>query len=235
MDESSATLGRDAKSGLVFLSRPALGRRTAVQDIASASTASAPRPYTSGGIAKRVFDVFASGLALLFALPLLVSVCLLVKLTSKGPVLFWSARDDGRGGTFPMPKFRTMRVGAPVQPREQLADAPSCMTPPGEILRKTSIDELPQLIPVLMGKMSLVGPRPLLPGDPTVQKRLLFARDALAKPGLTGLAQINGRNNLTPREKARYDQFYAQHWSWGLDLWILWRTVQVVLSRSGVL
>ncbi|KPP83011.1 MAG: O-antigen biosynthesis protein WbqP [Oceanicaulis sp. HLUCCA04] len=195
----------------------------------------ARRGHQTGGMGKRLFDLVMAGSALVFMLPLLLAAALLVRLTSRGPILFWSARDNGNGGTFAMPKFRTMRAGSPLQPREQFANAHSSMTPPGQFLRRTSLDELPQLIPVLTGKMSLIGPRPLLPSDPTIFERRLLANGKLSRPCLTGLAQISGRNSLTPRRKARYDQFYTDHWSWRLDMWILWRTVKVVISRAGVL
>ncbi|WP_429911158.1 sugar transferase [Glycocaulis sp.] len=191
--------------------------------------------YETGGAGKRIFDMLVAATGLIFMFPLLAATALLVRLTSPGPILFWSARDNGCGGTFAMPKFRTMRTGSPLHPREQLANAASSMTAPGQLLRQTSLDELPQLIPVLTGRMSLIGPRPLLPSDPAVHERLRLASGKLSRPGLTGLAQISGRNNLTPRRKARYDQFYTDHWSWSLDMWILWRTVKVVVSRAGVL
>lgn len=193
-----------------------------------------PKPPV-GGFTKRAFDLVVAGSALLFILPLLVVVAILVRTTSKGPALFWSERDDNRGGTFLMPKFRTMTMNAPVQPREQFVEADACITPLGRFLRKSSIDELPQLIPVLTGRMSLIGPRPLLPHDPAVLQRRRLASGATARPGITGLAQIKGRNAVSPRRKARYDQFYAGHWSWAIDACILYRTVKVVISRSGVM
>lgn len=200
-----------------------------------AALSGGPPERPVGGISKRVFDIAVAGAALLFTLPLLVLVAILVRITSNGPALFWSVRDDGQGGSFLMPKFRTMIVNAPVQPREQFSGADACITPLGRFLRKSSIDELPQLIPVLTGKMSLIGPRPLLPHDPAVTQRRRLASGAIARPGLTGLAQINGRNAVTPRRKARYDQFYANRWSWALDACILYRTVRIVISRSGVM
>lgn len=194
-----------------------------------------PPAYSTGGHSKRLFDILVSGAALVFCLPLLAVTTLAVKLTSTGPALFWTARADNRGGTFMMPKFRSMTYSAPVMPREQLASAGANMTPPGEWLRKTSIDELPQLLCILTGRMSLIGPRPLLPSDPTLVQRARLGGCERTRPGLTGLAQVKGRNNLTPRQKARYDRFYATHWSWRLDLWILARTVKVVITRAGVL
>lgn len=110
-----------------------------------ASVPGRPPEHPAGGISKRVFDIAVAGAALLFTLPLLVLVAILVRITSNGPALFWSVRDDGRGGAFLMPKFRTMIVNAPVQPREQFFDADACITPLGRFLRKSSIDELPQL------------------------------------------------------------------------------------------
>lgn len=227
MKDRGTLLGRDADGLLVRQQAPA-------NSVSGRPARTRPR-YETGGAGKRVFDMLVAATALVFMLPLLGTTALLVKLTSPGPILFWSARDDGCGGTFAMPKFRTMRTGAPLHPREQFATAAASMTAPGQFLRRTSLDELPQLIPVLIGTMSLVGPRPLLPSDPTLHERLRIASGKLSRPGLTGLAQISGRNNLMPRRKARYDQFYTDHWSWSLDMWILWRTVKVVISRAGVL
>ncbi|WP_439633862.1 sugar transferase [Glycocaulis sp.] len=235
MDNRGTLLGRDA-DGLLAL-RQSVQMRTSGQPGPSprgdAGRASPGRE--TGGAGKRLFDIAVAGAALTFMLPLLLATALLVRLTSKGPVLFWSARDNGNGATFPMPKFRTMQAGSPLQPREQFTTAPPSMTPPGQFLRRTSLDELPQLIPVLTGRMSLIGPRPLLPSDPGIYERRLLANGKLSRPGLTGLAQVRGRNNLTARKKARYDQFYTDHWSWRLDMWILWQTVKVVISRAGVL
>jgi O-antigen biosynthesis protein WbqP len=235
MDNRGTLLGRDAEALLVLQQ----GSGAAMPEKFGRLPPHAPgsiRPGDqTGGMAKRLFDIAVAGSALVFMLPLLLATALLVKLTSRGPVLFWSARDNGQGATFAMPKFRTMRAGSPLQPREQFANAASSMTPPGQFLRRTSLDELPQLIPVLTGRMSLIGPRPLLPSDPAVYQRRLIANGKLSRPGLTGLAQISGRNNLTARRKARYDQFYTDHWSWSLDMWILWRTAKVVVSRAGVL
>lgn len=224
MEQNGASLGPGGQSGQRALWR------------GSAATLSLRPPESPvGGITKRAFDLMVAGAALLFTLPLLILVAILVRMTSKGPALFWSARDDNQGGSFLMPKFRTMHVESPVQPREQFFDADACITPLGRFLRKSSIDELPQLIPVLTGKMSLIGPRPLLPHDPAVLQRRKLASGTIARPGITGLAQINGRNAVSPRRKARYDQFYANHWSWAIDTCILYRTIKIVVTRSGVM
>lgn len=235
MDHKRTLLGRNAISWRTFQQRRGSGWRAPGLYTLHPGDSYLKSAHGYNGIGKRIFDVTLAGLALAFMLPLLLATALVVKLTSPGPVLFWSARDDGRGGTFMMPKFRTMLVGAPVQPREQFVNAFASMTPPGDFLRKSSIDELPQILPVLAGKMSLIGPRPLLPGDPAVYQRKLLSGQYQPKPGITGLAQVSGRNTLSPRRKARYDQFYTQYWSWNLDLWILIRTVNVVASRSGVM
>lgn len=235
MENKRTLLGRNAISWRAFQQRKSPGWRAPGFYTSHPAPSQLPNLHGYDGLGKRIFDRVLAGAALVFLLPLLLVTALAVKITSPGPVLFWSARDDGRGGTFMMPKFRTMLVGAPVQPREQFANASASMTPPGEFLRRSSIDELPQILPVLAGKMSLIGPRPLLPGDPGVYHRKLLSGQYQPRPGITGLAQVSGRNRLSPRRKARYDQFYTQHWSWRLDLWILMRTVKVVTSRSGVM
>lgn len=230
MSNKGSFLVGEADSGLALQRGVLADRRPPVRN----AIVRAGGPNLIGGPAKRLFDILFSCLALIFMLPILVGVALLVKLTSRGPALFWSPRDDGRGGTFLMPKFRTMQVGAPLQPREQLSDAQAKMTRPGAVLRQTSVDELPQLLAVLLGKMSLIGPRPLLPDDPAAELRRQMPGNATARPGLTGLAQVSGRNSVRPRRKVRYDRFYIDNWSWTLDLWILARTIRVVIMRSGV-
>lgn len=235
MDKEPFLVGHETGSRLVMQAE-ALGSSRLTRSVSHPDAAYAScRALYAGGRGKRAFDIVISlaGLVAL-AIPLLL-VAALVKLSSRGPVLFWSERDDGCGRTFLMPKFRTMRVGAPLQPREQFADAADSLTPTGQILRRLSIDELPQLFTVLTGKMSLVGPRPLLLDDPALAQRKMLLGNARARPGLTGLAQVNGRNFVTPRRKAHYDAFYARNWSWGMDAGILAKTVRVVLSRSGVL
>lgn len=183
---------------------------------------------------KRIVDiVFASCGLFFFLLPMLVAA-LLIKLSSHGPVLHWSSRVGARNKRFLMPKFRTMKLGTPQVATHLLLNSQQWLTPLGGFLRRSSIDELPQLWSILMGDMSIVGPRPALFN----QKDLLTLRalngiDNLT-PGLTGWAQIHGRDELHVAEKVAYDYWYLMHQSLRLDLWIIYRTIWKVVSRDGI-
>lgn len=184
---------------------------------------------------KRSTDIVLSTTALIFLLPLLLSAALLVKFTSKGPALFWSERVGLNGRTFYMPKFRTMRVNAPIVSKELLEAPRAYDTPIGRALRTSSVDELPQLWCVLIGQMSLVGPRPLLPTDPAAVERSRLGCPLRVRPGITGLAQIRGRNLVSPRRKARYDAVYARKSHLGTDIWIKYKTILYVIKKRGIL
>jgi len=188
-----------------------------------------------GDPSKRIFDIAISIVGLAVALVPMVLVALAVKLTSRGPVIHWSQREGFQGQLFWMPKFRTMHVGAPIAARELMDDANAHLTRIGSFLRATGLDELPQLWTILTAKMSLVGPRPLLPSDPAMAARREMHIALGTRPGITGLAQVNGRNSVSPRRKARYDTFYVRKWSWALDIGILFKTVKIVLLRRGFL
>lgn len=218
----------------------ALSRGQYVEDLADVELAEWERAHqgyepVAGGWGKRGFDLACVLVALPLALPLIFAVAMLVKLTSPGPILYWSERIGRFGQTFWMPKFRTMVVGTPLVPREEMGDARAHLTPIGDFLRRSSLDELPQLLSILRGHMSIIGPRPLLAKDPASAARRCFPAALLARPGLTGLAQINGRNLVTPRRKARYDALYVTRWCWGLEARIFFKSVRIVLARSGVL
>lgn len=177
---------------------------------------------------KRALDILVSALALLvLAAPLLI-VWALVKATSPGPGIFWSDRVGRNGKIFRMPKFRTMTVCSKIVAREKAGTCDITLTPIGQFLRKTSIDELPQLFSVLIGDMSLIGPRPVLPEDEATQLRSSCQRTMTIRPGITGLAQIKGRNNVSPRRKARYDSFYAHNMCALFDFKIVGKTLQVL-------
>lgn len=183
---------------------------------------------------KRFFDFGLCLLALtLLFLPLLV-VALLVRLTSPGPVLYWSDRVGRHNRTFKMPKFRSMRVGTPAVATHLLADPDAYLTPVGSFLRKSSLDELPQLWSILRGEMSFVGPRPALFNQDDLIKLRTQAGVHVLTPGLTGWAQVNGRDELPIPEKVKLDAEYLNRRSFGFDLWILWLTLQKVLRREGV-
>jgi O-antigen biosynthesis protein WbqP len=183
---------------------------------------------------KRVFDVvFCGVLLLLFAVPMAL-IALAVKLTSKGPVLYWSDRVGRENRVFSMPKFRSMRVNAPQVATHLLTDPEAYLTPIGGFLRRSSLDELPQLFSVLSGDLSLVGPRPaLFNQDDLIALRSECGVHQL-NPGITGWAQINGRDDLPIPVKVRLDCEYMRARSFWFDLKILFLTVLKVVGREGV-
>lgn len=183
---------------------------------------------------KRLFDLcLALPTVLILAVPI-AAIALLVRVTSHGPVLYWSDRVGRHNRIFRMPKFRSMRVGTPAVATHLLADPASHLTPIGSFLRKSSLDELPQLWSILIGDMSFVGPRPALfnQGD------LIFLRTEKGVhelvPGLTGWAQVNGRDELPIPEKVKLDEEYLHLRSFWFDLRILWLTFVKVLRGDGV-
>ena len=183
---------------------------------------------------KRLFDLLlALCAAVILALPVAV-VAVAVRLTSAGPALYWSDR-VGRGNKiFKMPKFRSMRVGTPAVATHLLADARSHLTPIGSFLRKSSLDELPQLWSILVGDMSFVGPRPALFNQhDLIALRTQHGVHELV-PGLTGWAQVNGRDELPIPDKVKLDVEYMQRQSLWFDIQILWLTFVKVLRRDGV-
>lgn len=183
---------------------------------------------------KRLFDfLLAVAAAMVLAIPVLL-VALAVRLTSPGPVLYWSDRVGRNNRIFRMPKFRSMRVGTPAVATHLLANPQAHLTPIGSFLRKSSLDELPQLWSILVGDMSFVGPRPaLFNQDDLIELRTQLGVHALV-PGLTGWAQINGRDELPIPDKVRLDAAYLQRQSLGFDIRILWLTLVKVLRRDGV-
>jgi len=238
-----------ARSGIDLLVAPALmdvtGPRIAIRPVCGLPLIHVDEPALSGGrrIAKGCADRAVSAVAVLILLPLLVAIGLAVRLTSRGPALFRQTRDGLHGREFTVLKFRTMTRDA-----ESLRASVSHLnvhstghlfkvehdprvTPLGRLLRRTSLDELPQLVNVLLGQMSLVGPRPLpttdTPYDGEARRRLFV------KPGLTGLWQISGRADLEWDEAVRLDLRYVENWSLALDALIIWKTMFVVLKRSG--
>jgi O-antigen biosynthesis protein WbqP len=183
---------------------------------------------------KRLFDL----LVIVVAFPLLAAplmgVALVVRLTSAGPVLYWSDRIGRHNKVFKMPKFRTMRVGTPAVATHLLDNPGKYLTPVGSLLRKTSLDELPQLWSILKGDMSFVGPRPALFNQADlIQLRTAQGVQGLL-PGLTGWAQVNGRDELPIPQKVILDVQYMQRQSVGFDIYILWLTALKVLRRDGV-
>ena len=175
------------------------------------------------------------GLIVLIALiiPMLV-IAVLVQLTSKGSVLYWSDRIGRENMIFKMPKFRSMRINTPAVATHLLSDPDVYLSPIGGFLRRTSLDELPQLWSILKGDMSFVGPRPaLFNQDDLITLRTEYGVDKLI-PGLTGWAQVNGRDELPIPEKVALDVEYMQRQSFWFDLKILWMTFLKVIKRDGV-
>ena len=185
-------------------------------------------------MSKRLLDLLIAAVALVVLLVPIVVVAIAVKLTSPGPVLYWSDR-VGRGNRiFRMPKFRSMRIDTPQVATHLLAEPARYLTPVGSFLRRSSLDELPQLWSVLRGDMSLVGPRPaLFNQDDLVALRTERGVHVL-QPGVTGWAQVNGRDELPIPVKVEFDAWYLEHRSLALDLRIIGLTVLRVLGRHGV-
>ncbi len=183
---------------------------------------------------KRGFDIVVALAGLLALWPVLLAVGLAVRLESAGPAVHWSRR-VGRGNRiFAMPKFRTMRVGTPDVATHLLADPQAWVTPLGRFLRRTSLDELPQLWSVLIGDMSLVGPRPALFNQDDLVALRTKAGVHVLRPGVTGWAQVNGRDELPIPEKVRLDAEYLARRSLGFDVRILIATATAALSGRGV-
>lgn len=183
---------------------------------------------------KRVFDLAVAILvAVLLALPILI-VAIAVRLTSPGPALYWSDRVGRHNRIFKMPKFRSMRIDTPAVATHLLQNPEQWLTPIGSFLRKSSLDELPQLWSILKGDMSFVGPRPaLFNQDDLIALRTENGVHELV-PGLTGWAQINGRDELPIPQKVELDAEYLQRRSLLFDLKVLWMTALKVLARDGV-
>ncbi|AGS38803.1 sugar transferase [Cycloclasticus zancles] len=183
---------------------------------------------------KRLFDLF---LAINAAAVLLVPICIvaiLVRVTSKGPALYWSDRVGINNTIFKMPKFRSMKTDTPAVATHLLKDPKSVLTPIGDLLRKTSLDELPQLWCILKGDMSFVGPRPaLFNQDDLIALRTEKGVHQLVA-GLTGWAQVNGRDELPISQKVELDVEYMHRRSFLFDIYILWLTFLKVLKRDGV-
>lgn len=183
---------------------------------------------------KRLFDLFLALCAGAVLLLPVVIVAVAVRLTSRGPALYWSDRIGRNNCIFKMPKFRSMRVGTPAVATHLLSDPSVYLTPIGSFLRKSSLDELPQLWSILVGDMSFVGPRPaLFNQQDLIDLRTRHGVHTLV-PGLTGWAQVNGRDELPIPAKVQLDVEYLQARSFWLDIRILWLTFVKVLRREGV-
>jgi exopolysaccharide biosynthesis polyprenyl glycosylphosphotransferase len=221
------------------------GPRTTVRPTAGLTLLHVDHPQLSGArqAVKSLFDRVMAGLALLLLSPLFLMLSLVIRLHDRGPALFIQTRVGKDGHTFRLFKFRTMVVDAEQRVAQLQASndhdgvlfkmrRDPRVTAIGTRLRKWSMDELPQLVNVVLGDMSLVGPRPALPAEADkyadhVRRRLVV------KPGLTGLWQVNGRSDLSWEESVRLDLRYVENWSFALDLQILWKTISVIIRGSG--
>lgn len=183
---------------------------------------------------KRFFDiVFSLILITLLLVPILV-IAFGVFVSSKGPILYWSNRIGKNNIEFRMPKFRTMNIDTPEIATHALDDVDSYLSPIGNFLRKTSMDELPQLLSIIKGDMSFVGPRPALFNQYDLIELRKNANIDKLVPGVTGWAQINGRDNLSIKNKVKLDEEYMQSQSFSLDLKIIWKTLLNVLKQENI-
>jgi len=199
----------------------------------SSAQSLAQMPWPSQNM-KRTLDLLASLMALgLLCVPLLL-LALLVAVTSKGPILYWSDRVGQHNRIFRMPKLRTMKTGTPAVATHLLDNPQAHLTPVGGFLRRTSLDELPQLWSILMGEMSWVGPRPALFNQTDLIDMRTQAGVHQLVPGLTGWAQVNGRDEIALTDKVQLDTEYLQRQSFVFDLHILWLTVRKVVRREGI-
>ncbi len=183
---------------------------------------------------KRLFDIVLGLVLIVVFSPLMLLIAIIIKLSSKGPVLFWSKRVGRNSVLFTMPKFRTMHIDTPNVATHLLKESSSYITWIGSFLRKSSLDELPQLWSILCGKMSFIGPRPaLFNQDDLISLRKQEGVDQLY-PGLTGWAQINGRDELSIPEKVELDKYYLRNKSFFLDLKILFITFFIIFDKQGI-
>ena len=183
---------------------------------------------------KRLIDVLGAALLLVVLLPLLLLLAVLVRLTSPGPAVYWSNRVGRDNQIFRMPKFRSMRTDTPQVATHLLTDGRSFVTPVGAFLRKSSLDELPQLWSILCGDLSFVGPRPALFNQDDLIALRTEAGVHRLTPGLTGWAQINGRDDLSIPLKVGFDREYLERQSLRFDVRIVWGTVEKIFQREGI-
>ena len=183
---------------------------------------------------KRIFDLLLALIASFLLMWLIILVAIVVRLSSKGPVLYWSSRIGIDNQLFKMPKFRTMRVQTPVIATHLMINPKAFLSPVGAFLRRFSLDELPQLFSILKGEMSFVGPRPaLFNQDDLITLRTEQGVDKLV-PGVTGWAQVNGRDDLSIPEKVDLDVEYLNRQSFWFDLQVIWITLLKVVQSEGV-
>ena len=182
---------------------------------------------------KRIIDIILSGAAIIILSPLLLVLCLAIKFDTPGPILFRQKRVGIHKSFFQIYKFRTMRIDTPKDvPTHMLENPEQYITKVGKFLRKTSLDELPQIFNVLKGEMSLVGPRPIIQEE--LERYGEYVGDYLmVKPGITGMWQVSGRSDIEYRERVLLDSWYVRNWSVWIDIVMLFKTFAVVAMRKG--
>ena len=183
---------------------------------------------------KRFFDFSLAFFLLLFLIPLIIILSIIIRVTSKDSILYWSSRVGINNQLFSMPKFRSMNASTPDIASHLIMDPNEYLTKLGRFLRNTSLDEIPQLYSILKGDMSFVGPRPALYNQDDLIALRTKKGIHLMKPGLTGLAQINGRDNLSISQKILLDLEYMEKRTFLLDIQIIWRTFLKVLFQNGI-
>ncbi len=183
---------------------------------------------------KRIFDVVCSLMAIILLAPLMLLISLIILIDDGRPVLFCQERVGYNDRLFKIKKFRTMKNGTRNASTATLSEADSCITKSGKFLRKTSLDELPQLFNVLNGTMSFVGPRPLIPEEEHIRELRREYNVFSVRPGVTGWAQVNGRDSISDEEKAAFDREYIERQSLLFDIKILFKTALVVLTGKDI-
>lgn len=183
---------------------------------------------------KRIFDLYVSFAMIFILLLFILTIAILIKITSNGPILFWSNRIGKNNTLFKMPKFRTMHLNTPAVATHLLKNPLQYLTPIGSFLRRTSLDEIPQLWSILVGDMSFVGPRPALFNQYDLIKLRTSKGIHHLVPGLTGWAQVNGRDELSISKKVNFDEEYLKKKSFIFDLKILYLTFIKIIRREGV-
>lgn len=183
---------------------------------------------------KRLIDIIGSLIGLIVLSPVFIITAIAIKLESPGPIIFKQIRVGKNSETFCIYKFRSMREGTPILSTEEFTNATSFITKTGRFIRKTSIDELPQLINILKGEMSIVGPRPVIEKEEElIEARKIYGVDTIL-PGVTGWAQVNGRDDINVEEKVKYDYEYMKNQNILLDIKIILMTVFKVIKSEGI-
>lgn len=182
---------------------------------------------------KRLFDFLSSLFAIFIASPFLILTSIIIKLESKGPIVFKQKRPGINNKIFNIYKFRSMKVETPDVATDKI-DANMYITKTGRFIRKTSIDELPQLFNIIKGDMSVVGPRPALYNQYDLIAKRTNENIHTVKPGLTGLAQVMGRDNITDNQKIQYDKYYVENQTFILDMFIIYKTIRNTITSKGV-